>query len=663
MAASIDELIGDSVDAETKMLILESLTKQGIMVAVDVGFLDAEDIKEIADGNVAVETCLVATQKKAALGIAGWAKLEPRKNAIECSKLASASAPKPMPTPPARKAASTKNVTAACRAFTMRVAFGLKRKSPMCPKKFVGTLAQKEEGDMKTAVLKVAAVFEKHAAASPRMQRLDGAPQLMADMQLDVYKMGSKSPKVVGGRAKLAENFFEDITTCGWALGELTAFMVAAWARGRVSSGAKSAAASVRQTLRLVQAATEVNMFLDDSLVASQLQKNGAVGAEEPDKQAVEFDVDMMVKMEDLVWSGPTPQMRILAGFFAILGSSSLRASDALRTRSMKLSADAVSGVSRMKGKRCWTRWFCDKGGFSGKPWAEEWLRLMAREDLPGDDYMLKAPTAALDDWLQRPAEYADVRRGLHLILMVSFGMPAIDAVVYNPHGFRHVMVTAGQQLRALGHLADADMEVLGHWTKNSSMPRKYDAAAGVTELHVRSTLMQAFRTGWRPATEGCLPAPILNLPGVPDLRGSPNKRKRHVPDVPPTVNTYNINNPNSPTQDRVLDPTGGPSRLERHVPDVPTIGEKHVPDVPPKSDLVGNTSQELEGTVNDQPETVRPMRAVGHKKRKKIHRAAPDAETPVCNVWRCGTESEPTEHATFGSFPLDWTKCRNCWC
>ena len=129
---------------------------------------------------------------------------------------------------------------------------------------------------------------------------------------------------------------------------------------------------------------------------------------------------------------------------------------------------------------------------------------------LPGDDFLLKAVNVAVDEWLNRPAEYADMRRALHVILVLHLDFPVEEAVTYNPHGFKHVLVTSAQQLRTHGLVSEDDIERLGHWAKGSRMPRDYDSAAGVSELATRSAVLQQIRRGWRPGEDGMLPpAPV----------------------------------------------------------------------------------------------------------------------------------------------------------
>jgi hypothetical protein len=137
---------------------------------------------------------------------------------------------------------------------------------------------------------------------------------------------------------------------------------------------------------------------------------------------------------------------------------------------------------------------------------------------LPGSDFVLLATSSSLDSWINRPAEYADVRRALHVILMSQCGMTATEAVSYSPHGFRHVLITIGQQLRTLGLVSEDDIERLGHWEKNSSMVRRYDTSAGVSELSTRASLLRTVRDGWRPVANGSLPNPLPMTPGAVSL-------------------------------------------------------------------------------------------------------------------------------------------------
>ena len=132
-------------------------------------------------------------------------------------------------------------------------------------------------------------------------------------------------------------------------------------------------------------------------------------------------------------------------------------------------------------------------------------LRL-AEAGLPGRDFVLTATNAAMTQWVKRVASTGDVQRNYQVMLMEHLDFAAEEAVLCTIHGFRHTLVCAGAQLRQQGHVNTEGMEALGHWNPGSSMPRRYDNAAGVTELATRATITEALARGWAPAAEEELP-------------------------------------------------------------------------------------------------------------------------------------------------------------
>ena len=84
-------------------------------------------------------------------------------------------------------------------------------------------------------------------------------------------------------------------------------------------------------------------------------------------------------------------------------------------------------------------------------------------QGLPGKDFVILAPSVAMNKWLRRPAFYSDINRALHLLLMVYGGETPETVVDYTPHGCRQVHVTAATQLAAQGLVSDAALEMLGH--------------------------------------------------------------------------------------------------------------------------------------------------------------------------------------------------------
>ena len=179
---------------------------------------------------------------------------------------------------------------------------------------------------------------------------------------------------------------------------------------------------------------------------------------------------------------------------------------NAQQSRYVRILGDSITGESIMKNKGgVWTKWFVTRHGLSGE-WATHWLQLLGQEGLPGLDFVLWAANSAGGAWLQRPAEYHDLRRLLHLILHAECGLLLEDAVLDNPHSLRRFLVEAGQQLRTLDICTTNDVERIGHWNKGSRMPDAYDNASGVSELQARHRVLEAFRGGWSPVHEGEFP-------------------------------------------------------------------------------------------------------------------------------------------------------------
>ena len=193
-----------------------------------------------------------------------------------------------------------------------------------------------------------------------------------------------------------------------------------------------------------------------------------------------------------------------------IVAFGATRFSDAQVSKNFYLTKDAIAGSAFLKNKKTWTRWFCSRIGFDGD-WAGEWMKELNEQGLPGPDFALWAPNSAFDEWLPRHAEYHDMRRALHFILQACLGLSVEEAIEFTPHSFRHFLVEAGQQLRAIKACSVDDMERLGRWSKGSNMPDIYDNASGVSELMASHTVLQALRSGWRPVQDGCLPNPLAS--------------------------------------------------------------------------------------------------------------------------------------------------------
>ena len=90
---------------------------------------------------------------------------------------------------------------------------------------------------------------------------------------------------------------------------------------------------------------------------------------------------------------------------------------------------------------------------------------------LPGPDYVLAGFNISLNAWSPRKAVYHDIGRAMRALLVTQCGLSAEDATGLTPHGFRHLLVTAGVQLRRQGHADKFGVGTLGHWNQNSEIP------------------------------------------------------------------------------------------------------------------------------------------------------------------------------------------------
>jgi hypothetical protein len=341
--------------------VAEKFLVNGLLQVIDLAMLDGADLHELFPDDDVVLSAVTRARDDATRYKHGWCTL----GANLVSRSSSSSSPA---TTVHAEAASrvggkskqviktcTKKVMAACSSFAARTLFG-KVTSSKPPEVAAMSLALIEKNRMAKAKADVHKVFVKHASGTPRFLKLREAGDLGLNLQMDTYRLKSRSSKVVSRRAKMAENFSLDLLVLEWDILALDEFQIASWARGRVQGGGGSAASHTREVLLLVQACTDVPMFVGSPLVQSQLCRPLRDNLPEAAEQAKELPIEVIKVIENLVFTAPTSQMRCYCGFFALLASSSLRTTDCLRTRRLSLTDDAITGVSQMKTKSTWTK-------------------------------------------------------------------------------------------------------------------------------------------------------------------------------------------------------------------------------------------------------------------------------------------------------------------
>ena len=177
--------------------------------------------------------------------------------------------------------------------------------------------------------------------------------------------------------------------------------------------------------------------------------------------------------------------------------------------------------------------------------------------------------------------------------------------------------------------MTEDDVERLGHWSRSSTMTRRYDSASGVSERWARETLMKAFRVGWRPADDGCLPKP------PPGFSGTRPIGQEFVP-AP------------SPSGPLVQSQSGSDYGHRRSAKSCTRRPQSICQDSPG----ISSTDALDQGL---------PI-PVYHQKRKRMHKTLNGSGISICKMWSCGSVGEPTKDAVYGKEAGGVQLCSSCW-
>ena len=231
--------------------IIEILKKEGVIAVNDLAGIDNEDIHDTFD-NAEHREVVKKARDEAKKGHEGWAKLVAWQWKIDAASTPAPTEPAPCP----KTALSSSSSSARPSALVALTKSHLRGHKAVIKKKFAfKNLKDRENELMNVAKELIHTVFVENASDTPRFLSLRTASALEWEMQKDTYRLGSRSHRVVRRRANMISGFFADMTSYGWDFKSLTPFRVAAWARGRVQGGGKSAASNVTQILRLVASA------------------------------------------------------------------------------------------------------------------------------------------------------------------------------------------------------------------------------------------------------------------------------------------------------------------------------------------------------------------------------------------------------------------------
>ena len=394
------------------------------------------------------------------------------------------------------------------------------------------------EAEWEAVLVRCRSFLVKHGVALPRFIKLFGQdgtripPPSHLLVQDDVYRGGSTSPPTIIGYLRETNCLVAWANALGRDFFDLSEFETAAFLKDQCARGPSVPLGCFRA---LVWSEKAFDLCLHSSAAVVISQSNPSREAAAAQAVAAQMATPkMLIDMEHAVWTAPTAPLRAYAGAMCALGHGVLRWKDLQRSEQVHLTPDAIVAVTwRMKKKKVRQPWAALRIGLSGEDWAAEWIKCLESFGMPGTDFMLLAVSKDLTLFKDKVATYSDGINALRALLVLA-GMPPDEAMGFTLHSWRHLFPTAARQLR----LPEHEQVELGHWATGSSMPRRYDSAACVTELIAKSAVSSALRAGWAIAAPGCVPRAPPTAEVLPPLKHAKRAKTRNerVPFSPVSV-------------------------------------------------------------------------------------------------------------------------------
>ena len=395
--------------------------------------------------------------------------------------------------------------------------------------------------DWEKLLVKCRAFLLEVGPLSPRFEKLFGplGTRTPRDAHLavqdDSFRFGSSSPATITGYLKEVKGLFAWAASLAYPIDKLGEFDVASFLKDQCARGPSVPLGCYRA---LIWGEKVLDMVFHSAAPTVVSQSNPIRGEAAAMAVAAKMATTKMLRsMEEFIQAAPTPPLQVYAGVMCALAHGVLRWKDLQRSDRLHLTADALVAVTwRMKKKKVQQPWAALRIGLSGIDWAGEWVSCLEDNNMPGEDFVVLAVSRDLTKFTSRIGAYNDGVNTLRALLVLD-GMEPRDALQFTLHSWRHLFPTAARQLR----LPEHEQVEIGHWATGSSMPRRYDSAACVTELIAKTVITDAFRSGWELAEPGCVPSPAPLVSRAPACVTScstnpQKKRKILVPIVPDAV-------------------------------------------------------------------------------------------------------------------------------
>ena len=438
-------------------------------------------------------------------------------------------------------------------------------------------------------------------------------PDERLQVQRDCFKAGLRNAETIDELRRGVERAIQGMKAL-----KINPFGPDAWGvatyltsqRSRGKTGPKRA----YRHLQWYESCFGVVVHLEDSRVLSQVEFEDTSQPKEAPKPAKNVTTEMVKRMEVLVEKAPTRPLRSWSGFFAGCAHGCLRGQDMQRSRDLKMTADALVGKSWMKNFDHLYPWGILREGYEVPDWPKKWLMELAKDDLPGKDFVMLKCNDDFSQYKPQIAKFSDMQAAMHTLLTLGGFMSVEQAVLYNPQSWRHYLASAASQLG----LKKGERTDMGHWKPGSSMPHHYDTVMCASELRAKEKVRRAIAQGWDLVGPGCIPKDVVEA-----MKTSPKKASK-----------------DSDEEDEApLETLAHPSKKTKL--QIPESDEKVV-----------------------ESESLQVMNTKSHK----IHLWKSGTST-VCNKWMCGQPQKPSEFAEFHKELADVpngkqgnTYCRGCY-
>ena len=371
----------------------------------------------------------------------------------------------------------------------------------------VPSLKSAARRDFAAAINECWLLWDSFGSLCPRardMRKANIPSEASRSLQEEVFKGNFQSPDGVLQMVRSLRVLLHSFESYSWSVWDASEWQVAAVLRDQHCFG-KTRCVRLYRACVWAEKCFGMQLQTSSPLVLGQRSLPADVSTPAP-KPARMARLEFIMAMERLTQDGLTLPMRCWAGAFCCLTHGVLRWSDFQRSEGLHLTPDAVVGTSwKMKKKLTKVPWAALRTGVTGFDWGGAWWTALAEACLPSEDFVMYKSDGCLQYFVPEPARFYHAQAAMRLLLAgPPLSLDLVEALTYSCHSWRHVYPTAGKQLL----MSNEQVNAMGHWDTHSRMPLVYDSKACVTELVLKSQVMEALQDGWRISDAGTIPMP-----------------------------------------------------------------------------------------------------------------------------------------------------------